>query len=129
MRSIKNVAQYCLLIVFSVTILFHMFVLLKVIPYSIVWGGRLQSDAAMYRFEFVSLGIAVLFLMVILVKFQILKWRVPILAGNLALWSMLALFMINIVANLMSDSFLEKIIFTPIAILLSVLILIVILKK
>jgi hypothetical protein len=102
---------------------------MKVIPYTIVWGGKLKSDAAMYKFEFASLVIVVIFLMVILVKAQILKWRIPLFTVNHALWTMLAMFMINGFANLLSDNYLEKIIFIPITLLLSALLLIVILKK
>ncbi len=125
----KNLAVKGLILIFSLTIVFHLLVLMKVIPYTIVWGGKLKSDAAMYKFEFVSLAIVVLFLMVMLVKSQILRWRIPLFTVDLALWTMLAMFMINAFANLLADSFLEKIIFTPITLLLSALILIVLLKK
>ena len=124
----KNLAQKGLILIFSLTIVFHLLVLMKVIPYTIVWGGQLKSDVAMYKFEFVSLLIVVVFLMIILVKAQILKWRIPRFMDH-ALWTMLAMFLINGFANLLSDSYLEKIIFTPVTLLLSALILIVILKK
>ena len=100
---------------------FHLLVMLKVIPYSIVWGGSLQSESAMYKLEVVSFLVNVLFLLVILLESRILLWKVKDSVLHHALWTMFGLFLINTVANLFSDNTLEKMIFTPVTLLLAAL--------
>ena len=40
---------------------FHLGILLKIIPYEITWGGRLKDDAEMYVFETISILINFIF--------------------------------------------------------------------
>ena len=120
-----EIAQTGLLSIFILTIIFHLLVLIKVVPYSIVWGGRLKSDSDMYKFEIVSLILNVFFLFVILLKSSYLNINVhqDILTG--ILWVMAILFLINSIANLFSKDKLEKIIFTPITVVMTILTLII----
>jgi hypothetical protein len=39
-------------------LILHFLILLKIIPYDIAWGGRLQSDQEMYTFETFSIIIS-----------------------------------------------------------------------
>ncbi|HMP30508.1 MAG TPA: hypothetical protein PKD85_12965 [Saprospiraceae bacterium] len=39
----------------SLASVFHILILLKVIPYDITWGGRLKTDQDMYVFEAFSI--------------------------------------------------------------------------
>jgi len=48
-------------------LLFHLSIILKIIPYEITWGGRLKNDSEMYVFETISIVIN-LFLFLILTK-------------------------------------------------------------
>jgi hypothetical protein len=100
--------------------LFHVLVMVKIIPFDIVRGGRVQSDGGMYRFELVSLALNTFFLSVILINSEILKIKVPDKIIKVILWLMFALFLLNTVGNLLSNNQLEKIIFTPITILLAI---------
>lgn len=47
----KTFANKSMLFLFSIIMIFHFLILVGVIPYTIVWGGRLNSDIEMYRFE------------------------------------------------------------------------------
>jgi hypothetical protein len=125
----KKLAAQIILLIFSLTVVFHLLVMIKVIPYTMVWGGRLQSDADMYRFEFVSLGLNLLFTFIVLVKSGILSIRIPIWVITSSLWVMFCLFLFNTLGNILSENHLEKIIFTPVTIVLSLLMLVLILKK
>ena len=62
------IAQLGLLILLSLFLVLHLIILLKLIPYNLVWGGRLNSDKEMYRFEIFSILIKLLFVIVILVQ-------------------------------------------------------------
>ena len=64
----KEVAQIGLIIIYSSLFVFHTLVLFKIIPYSIVWGGRLKTDIEMYKFESVSLMLNSVFLVLVLIK-------------------------------------------------------------
>jgi hypothetical protein len=117
----KEKAQVGLIIIFGLLIVFHILVLLKIIPYNIVWGGRLKTDADMYKFEFVSLLINTAFLILVLIKANHIKFQLndTILAASF--WAMASLFFLNTIGNLLSKNKLEKIIFTPLTILLTIL--------
>ena len=121
---IKEIAILGLILIFILTGIFHMLVMMKVIPYKMVWGGRLKSDTEMYRFEAGSLLVNLVFMFVILVKAQILPVRINDTLINWALWIMFGLFVLNTIGNLFSKNRLEKLIFTPVTILLAVFILI-----
>jgi hypothetical protein len=123
----KKTAFIGLVLIFGLTFIFHILVVIKVIPYTIVWGGRLKSDAEMYRFEFVSLGLNLLFTLIILVKAKVLAFRIRDSFVTLALWGMFGMFVLNTVGNILSENPLEKLIFTPVTVLLSTLILVIIL--
>lgn len=116
-----------LICIFSLTILFHLLVLIKVIPYKMVWGGRLNSDSEMFKFEFISLFINLFFIGIILVKAKIIELSVPDIILKSMLWIMFGLFCLNTVGNLLSKNKLEKLIFTPLTILLAILLLIILL--
>ena len=116
----RKTAQLGFIMISLLTMLFHVLVLVKIIPSDMVWGGRLQSESEMYTFELVSLALNMFFLSVILVKSKILKVKIPDKIITVILWLMFALFLINTAGNLLSNNQLEKIIFTPITILLSI---------
>jgi hypothetical protein len=108
---------------------FHLLVILKVIPYSIVWGGSLRSESAMYKYEAVALLVNALFLLVVLLESKIVTWKVRDSLLHHALWTMFGLFLINAFANLLSDNSLEKMIFTPVTILLAGFTIILLMKR
>lgn len=114
------IAQSGLLILLSLFLLLHIAILLKIIPYNLVWGGRLKSDKEMYRFEIFSILVNSLILMIILVHGNYLKMDIP---GNIiryALWLMTGLFVLNTLGNITSKNKLEQKFFTPVTILLAV---------
>jgi hypothetical protein len=121
----KEAAEIAMITIFSTTLVFHLLVLVKVIPYAMVWGGRLKSDRDMYRFEVVSITVNLLFMLVILVKAGILPLFIPRPVMTVSLWFMFGLFVVNTAGNIMSKNKLEKTVFTPVTIALSVLILVV----
>ncbi|RIV17971.1 hypothetical protein DYU11_30145 [Fibrisoma montanum] len=109
-----------LLAVLSLVIVFHLLVLLHVIPYTIVWGGRLTSDTQMVRFELTSIAINAFMLVVVAIRAGLLRVNFLPLLINIALWLMAGLFAVNTVANLASLNEFEKLAFTPLTLLLAV---------
>ena len=99
-------ASLILLILTSAGILFHICILLKLIPYNIAWGGRLEDDAAMYRMEIFSLVLNLFF-----------AWMVAVqggfIAGNkqrsrVVLWIFFVLFILNTIGNVFAQTTIEK---------------------
>lgn len=118
-----------LLIVFLLTVLFHLLVLIGVIPFSGVWGGRLETVQDMYRFEAVSIIINILVLFVLIQKRKNLLNGSQNKVINIVLWVFMGLFLLNTVGNLFAESVIEKILATPLTLIISVLIYLINRKK
>lgn len=108
-----------MIIIFVFTIIFHFLVLTKVIDYTIVWGGGMKTIEEMYLMESISLVINIVFLIGILIKIELLKYKIPAKIISIALWVMFFLFLLNTLGNLLSKNTLETMIFTPVTLLLS----------
>lgn len=122
----KEIAQLGLLIIFSLVLIFHILVIFKIIPYSIVWGSRLNTDTDMYKFEAISLFVNTLFIFIILIKSEFIPIQINQLIMTFSMWVMVGLFALNTLGNLMSKNKWEKIIFTPVTIILTILAVILI---
>ena len=124
-----SMVQWGLLILLSLFLIWHFIILLKLIPYNLVWGGRLKSDKEMYRFEIFSILINALFVIVILVQGNFLIIDIPKKIITYALWLMTGLFFLNTLGNVTSKNKLEQRLFTPITILLAIFSLILALSN
>jgi hypothetical protein len=114
-----SIAQWGLLILLSLFLVLHFMILIKIIPYNLVWGGKLKSDKEMYRFEIFSILINSLFVIVILMQMSFLKIDIPKKLITYSLWLMTGLFLLNTLGNAISKNKLEKRLFTPVTILLA----------
>lgn len=115
-----SIAQFGLLILLSLFLLLHFLILVKIIPYSLVWGGRLKSDKEMYRFEIFSILINLLFVIVVLVQANFLVISIPGKIITYVLWLMTGLFLLNTLGNAISKNKLEQKLFTPVTMLLTI---------
>jgi len=125
----KKIASYSLISILGLLIFFHLLILIGVIPYDIVWGGRLDSKVAMVKFETISLLVNLVFLLIVLVRAEIIKIAIPPIITTILLWGMVGLFVLNTFGNLLSTNRWEKIIFTPMTILLTIFCVILALDK
>ncbi len=116
---ITTIALVGMIGIFALLLVFHLLVITKVIPYGMVWGGRLTSDRDMYRFEAVSLVVNAVFLAVVLVHARVLPLSVPAWVMQVFFGLMAVLFALNTVGNLLSKNTFEKYTFTPITLLLT----------
>lgn len=115
-----NIAQFGLLILLSLLLLLHFIILLKIIPYTVIWGGRLKSNNEMYRFEILSVFIISLFIMVIMTQAGFTKLTIPNNLITYALLIMTGLFLLNTFGNAVSKNKIERLLFIPITILLTI---------
>jgi hypothetical protein len=115
----ERLAIYGLLISLSMIIGFHLLVATGIIPFQIVWGGRLENSSQMLSFEVVSISLNLLMIMIVAVHANFLKWKINRVVIRIGLWAMFVLFFINTIGNLFSLNELEKLIFTPVTLILA----------
>lgn len=63
----KRIATYGILLILAPMILFHLLVLTGVIPFGIVWGGRLSNQQEIIRFEAISIFTLLLISLIVVV--------------------------------------------------------------
>ena len=88
--------------------LFHLSIMLTIIPYEITWGGKLKSTEEMYVFETVSMIINLFLFTILLIKGRFLKQLLSIKAINVILWVFFALFGLNTIGNALAETNFEK---------------------
>ena len=86
-QSIKK-----LLVLIIAVILFHICIIVKIIPYDITWGGRLQNENEMYVFESVSILLNLLLVAILLMKGDLIKYKFSSKILNVILWVFFAVF-------------------------------------
>jgi hypothetical protein len=110
-----------LIVTLSLVIVFHILVISGLIPFQIVWGGRLTDRSQMLAFEAFSIIINLLMLSIIAIRAGLIKLNISRKFINIVLWMMSTLFLLNTIGNIFSNNELEKIIFTPLTLLLFLL--------
>lgn len=94
-------------------LIFQMLVLAGVIPYSAVWGGRLESEARMYQFESVSITINLFIIFVVGMRGGFINRKLPDRLITVIIWILVVLFAANTLGNLLAETLFEKTVFTP----------------
>jgi hypothetical protein len=86
----------------------HLAILLQILPYNIVWGGKLKSVAEMYFFEIVSALITLVFGFVVAIKANVINIKLPKNILQSVLWFFFFFFILNTIGNLLSKTYTEK---------------------
>ena len=110
--SFKQAAQFSLYI-FTLVILFHGVIIVGIllfdfVPIDYLWGGRMETRDQLLGFEFISLLIMAVCLLVVLVRSERIK--IPALAGvaKVVTWILFFLFLLNTVGNALATTTFEK---------------------
>lgn len=117
-----------LLALLTVVVVFHLLVLAGLIPFEIVWGGRLKSREEMIRFEIVSITLNLFMIFVAshaagfiqVLNAKVVKWLLVLMA---------ILFALNTIGNFFAVDPLERWIFTPLTAILSILCILILRKR
>jgi hypothetical protein len=116
----RKLSTLGLISIFSLSILFHLLVIIGIVPGNIVWGGRATSARELLRLEIISMCLNTLFLVFTLMLNGNIKVRIKPLFAKIFLWLMTVLFILNTLGNLLAKSSIETIIFTPVTLFSSV---------
>ena len=116
-----------LLLITAVTV-FHFSIILRIIPYEIIWGGRLNNDFDMYVFESLSIMINIFLILTLLIKGSYIKQIFSLRTVNIFLWVFLVIFGLNTLGNLFANTNFEKL-FAVLTLASSILIWIILKAK
>jgi hypothetical protein len=116
-----NTAAYIVAIISAISILFHFLVILGVVPYDIVWGGRAVDASQLLKLEAVSISINMLILGITVSSIRHRKTGKHYMLFKIFFWLLTILFSVNTLGNLASKNKLEMMIFTPVTFLLALL--------
>jgi hypothetical protein len=108
------------LILLALLAIFHLLVLVRIIPTGMVWGGEIEDKSAFIRMEILALVITLIFTIVIAIPSGYIRTRKLQKLAGIGVWVVFAYFLLNILGNLMSENATEKAIFTPVSILLAI---------
>lgn len=104
----SKIAIKIMLCLLGAVTLFHLSIMVKIVPYEIAWGGRLKNDTEMYVFEAFSMALNLFLILIILIKGKYLKEIIPLKFINVVLWIFLVLFGLNTIGNLVAQTNFEK---------------------
>lgn len=88
----------------SLVIIFHILILVKIVPFGIAWGGRLKSEKEMYVFESISTALNLFLIWILSLKSKNVKSKLI----DFTLWSFFVIFSLNTIGNLVAHTNLEK---------------------
>ena len=109
--------------IMGLLMIFHLIMLSGLLPSDIVWGGRQTGAESMRQMELVSLAVTCFFIFIIMLKMNYIPFKIHKNVITIVLWLMFVWFLLNIIGNLAAATVLEKSIFTPVSIVLMLLIL------
>ncbi|MCP4460582.1 MAG: cupin domain-containing protein [Cytophagales bacterium] len=112
-----------ILIIASLVFVFYILIISSVIPYQYVWGGRLESNEQMLRFESISMIINLFIIFIVSIKGGYTRPYLSSKVVHVFLWIFTILFVLNTIGNLLSLNSLEAIIATPITFILALMFL------
>jgi len=107
----KNSKLTYINILIGITVLatiFHLLILIRVIPYEITWGGRLKTVEEMYVFETISILINSFFIFILLQKGEYLRYFLGKKTVNIVLWIFFTIFVLNTIGNVFAKTNFEK---------------------
>lgn len=108
----KTLALKLLFGILTMVLLFHLLVFTQVIPYELVWAGKISSTEEMYVFETVSILINILLVYTLFVKSKNIKENKTNKLVNIIIWIFVVLFALNTLGNLFAENRIEQVVGT-----------------
>ena len=116
-------ASITALAILSAVVLFHVLVVSGIVPKTIVWGGRISDPAQVVRAEIVSIMILLVTAAIVAMRWRSLAQGAPNVVAAVGTWVLVGLFAVNTVGNLFAKTLFERAVFTPLTLLLALLML------
>ena len=113
-----KLAGNILLLSLGLLLVFHILVLLKIIPADILWGGQATS-ANLITLEIIAIVVTLFFGFVIAAKTGYINVGKFAVMVNILVWVIFAFLLLNTLGNLASGISAENFIFAPITLILA----------
>ena len=107
-------AAQILYVFFALTLVYHLLVIVGIIPLDMAWGGNLKTTREMYLFESISIGINLLIIFLVAVRTNKINMAISPKILRVLFVLLALLFLLNTLGNVFAKNILESIIFTPI---------------
>jgi hypothetical protein len=108
--------------------LFHISVIAQIIPYEIVWAGKLNSVEKMLKFESISILLLIVNVIVLLLKGKYLKHKISVKILNWIIGFYAVLFGFNTIGNFFAETNFELYVFTPLTFISALLCIRILIK-
>ncbi|GKT11315.1 MAG: hypothetical protein ISEC1_P0278 [Thiomicrorhabdus sp.] len=116
-----NIAANAMIILNLCLVMFDVLIMVGIVPYNIVWGGRFENISEMYVFEMTSIVLSLAIAAVIGIKAGYIKPYISKKGVTMIMWSLVMFFSLNTLGNIASTNPLETILFTPITVIATIL--------
>ncbi len=120
-RIPAKTAIHILIWILIVLFFYHILIVTGEISFQSVWGGRLQSEQDMVRFESIAILLNLLMLIVVFIKGGYINIPNSRNLICLFLWIFGVMFILNALGSAISQNPVETWLFTPLALLSSLL--------
>ena len=118
-----SAAGNILLVLFGMLFVFHLLVLTGVIPYNIVWAGKIANKTDLIKMETISFLVLILASLVITLRMEYLRLGISPSITRIGIWILFVFFVLNTLGNLTAVNPIEKYGFGLLTILISILLL------
>tara|TARA_Y100001980_G_C14556892_1_gene352502 strand:+ start:72189 stop:72608 length:420 start_codon:yes stop_codon:yes gene_type:complete len=110
---------------FGLLSLFHLSIIIGIVifdyaPVEFLWGGQMETRDELLRFEWVSLGVILICLNTVLIRYGWVQLPGMLKTTRVILWVLMALFFLNTLGNILAETVFEKI-FAPVTLVLALL--------
>lgn len=103
-----NVVGNILLILLALLVVFHLLVITGIIPFGIIWAGKINNRTQLLRMESISLVVLALAMLLVASKMGYLTFIDNPAVVNGGMWVLFGFFLLNTLGNLTAKSTLEK---------------------
>ena len=124
----KKVAIKIMFFLLGTILIFHLLIFTEQIPYDKVWAGRLNSVEEMKSFEAFSILINIFMVLVLLIKYKLLRSGKTNKAIDILIWVFVVFFALNTLGNLFAKSLIELILGSFLTLTCSILCFIIVKK-
>ena len=125
----KKVAIKIMFFLLGTILIFHLLIFTEQIPYDKVWAGRLNSVEEMKSFETFSILINIFMVLVLLLKYKLLKSGKTNKAIDILIWVFVVFFALNTIGNMFTKSLIELILGGILTLVSSILCFIIVKKE
>ena len=126
--SLKQ-ATVVIIVVLSLMLMFHILVLLAIIPYDIVWAGKINSEVDMKKLEIISILVNAFAILILLLHAGYIQNNISVKIFKVIIWLFVILFSLNTIGNLFAESQFELYFFAPLSFILAILCLRIVIDK